>query len=218
MNDFSAWLNRHQGWLSLIAIVVAVVVAVAPGLSSDWMKLPEHQRNINTAVIFVTCLLVASFIIDSWYARTWARLAGLKLFSTKASREALVQLGRNEIEERVKAERRSAQRPVWWLSRRKDWGSEEDIFILYNRGSAVASNVQVKSLDTGEFVVSDPNPLKGTFYKDPMGDTGHQIVGHLRDKSMETGVHLCVSWIDLNGDPQEDPEVFISPEHLKLES
>jgi hypothetical protein len=214
MKNFSAYLNRHQGLLALLALVASVLIAIAPGLSSDWMKLPEQQRNINTVVIFGACVLVLSVVIDSWYVHTWGWLGGLR-FSTAAGRAALVQSGRNEVEERVAAERRAAQRPVWRLQRRKDWGDEEDIFILYNRGAAVASNVQVKSLDSDEFVVSNPTPLKSTFYEDPMGDTGRQVVGYLGDKSMETGVHVCVSWVDLNGDPQEDRDVFISPEELK---
>lgn len=87
--------------------------------------------------------------------------------------------------------------------------------ILYNWGKAIARNVEVKCADRDEMVITNPSPLASSFDKDPMGDTGRQILGYLREKGEQQGVHLSISWVDLNGDRRTEP-VFVPPESLVL--
>lgn len=207
MKNISAFLNRNQG----LWAVLPLLIALASGFSSAWMKLPEQQRDINIAVIFIAGLLVVSLVIDAWYARTWGWLGGLRV-STAARRAALVQNGRDEVEERVAAERARVRKPAWEIHPHENRGHVD--YTLYNKAYPV-TKVQLTApseyFDFEGYAPRFPDPFEGQIGG---GFSGKYFPGHPTDKGMSEGVDFTVHWVDENGDPQQKVE-RVEPEHLK---
>lgn len=135
-----------------------------------------------------------------------------------AQRESLIEQGRLDVHQAVAAERKAARVPIWRAARARVGGyaSHDNYLILWQDGEEVATDVMVESTDTGRLAVCESVPARSVVVAEDLWKRGHgrAVAVEIRPEGLRFGVHLQVSWLNLNGDRQHQ-SVFVAPEHLR---
>ncbi|MEV7827082.1 hypothetical protein [Microbacterium enclense] len=199
---------------SLATAFLAFVGAVAAVFVVDWIRAEVKAVSIEGfwvplllwilfggVVAAAVVLFAMSLFRTQWRHASWGWLFGFRLLSRKA-REDLEAKGYQVREAALVRERASVRKPAWSVeptSFGPDW------FWLRNYGYG-ATEVKIEPVDTRFFVPSKPAYWGTEQVGDdsPGASQGKQFQGRLTRRGRDEGVSFRVTWLDANGDQQEE--------------
>ncbi|WP_146067428.1 hypothetical protein [Arthrobacter sp. SX1312] len=176
-------------------------------------------------IVAVVILVVIVLALTVWRTAIWVRFPKFVAngrWTSAERREQYRQEGRDEVEDRIRAQQAAAYSPAWRFRMQK-WGHDlehEDHLVLHNDGRGTTTEVIVDSLEPDKITVCNrvprlkpdagPDPDKERWEKGAMG----AVPVHVSPTGKRDGAALTVSYINEAGVRVEPYTVFVHPDHL----